>query len=484
MSHQRPAIGTATSDDLWGDRKPDLVGFCRIYYNRDTRCAMMNEREILEKIYWAALGAVDPGVAVSRQVDHIREKYIQGGFRRLVPLAFGKAASLMTQGLFAGLHNLLSPGIVVTKRGIPVPANMPPGLRIVEAGHPVPDHDSMAAAREVMKFAQQQGPDTMVVCLISGGGSSLLSMPSNGITLEEKRHLVDLLLKAGAEIDELNCVRKHLSAVKGGRLAALIHPAAVVSLIISDVIGDRVDVIASGPTAPDPSTFGEAYEILQKYGLAGRVPLSVVRLLKAGIQGTTAETPKKNDPAFDKVKNKVIANNSAALEAAADEALSLGFQAHILSSPIRGEARFAGRELAKKALVQDASCPVCLLSGGETTVTVCGNGIGGRNMELALGFALEIQDRLPVHLLSAGTDGDDNSTGVAGAFADGNSLMRCSTLGLDMARSLRENDSYTLFKELGDLFITGATGTNVMDIQILLLGLPPRLPPQPNTHHR
>lgn len=429
----------------------------------------MNAKKVLEEIYWAAIRAADPRTVVSSQADYIRCEFCERGFNNIIPIAFGKAACLMAQGLYDVLGDLISPGIVVTKyghcRSTEIP---PPGLMVLQAGHPVPDENSVRAAHAVIGFAERSGRDAVVICLVSGGGSSLLALPARGIELGEKRRVVELLLKAGADIDELNCVRKHISCIKGGRLAEIFYPTPIVTLIISDVIDDSLDVIASGPTAPDSSTYQEAYDVLRKYGLVDRVPTSVVGLLREGIDGTLPETPKRRDPIFEAVENRIIANNATALAAAAEQALRLGFEAHILAANIQGEAGETGRKLARDMLRQKSARSACCLSGGETTVTVRGNGTGGRNMELALGFALEIENARDIYLLSAATDGDDNSTGAAGAFVDGSTLSRARAIGLNPLGYLRNNDSYTFFRELGDLFVAGPTGTNVMDVQIIL----------------
>lgn len=427
----------------------------------------MNAKKVLEEIYWAAIRAIDPRTLVSSQADYIRRKVGDGRFSHIVPIAFGKAACPMVQGIYDRLGDLVSCGIVVTKYGHCTSSGIPQGLMVLEAGHPSPDENSETAGRTVIEVAKQQ-EHAMMVCLVSGGGSSLLALPAKGITLTEKRLVADLLMKAGADIDELNCVRKHISRIKGGRLAETLYPASIVALIISDVIGDKLDVIASGPTAPDPSTYREAYEVLDKYGLTARIPASVVGLLWKGIDGVLSETPKNNDPVFGTVENRIIANSGTALAAAAEKALQAGLKTRIVPRDIQGEAAEAGRLLAREVLHQRSVGSVCHLSGGETTVTVRGPGTGGRNMELALGFAHEVQDIKGIYLLSAGTDGDDNSTGAAGAFVDGSTLNRARAIGLDPLWFLQKNDSYTFFEELGDLFVTGPTGTNVMDIQIIL----------------
>lgn len=428
----------------------------------------MNAKKVLEEIYRAGIAAVDPRMVVSSQAEYIRRKFQDGRFNHIVPIAFGKAACRMAQGLYDRLGDLISSGIVVTKYGHCTSTEIPQGLMIRQTGHPVPDENSAAAAHAVIRIAEQQGQDVMIVCLVSGGGSSLLALPADGITLAEKRLVIDLLLKAGAGIDELNCVRKHISRIKGGRLAEMLYPTPIVALIISDVIGDKVDVIASGPTAPDTSTYQQAYGVLKEYGVMDRIPTSVVRLLQERVEVALPETPKKGNRVFETVENKIVANNGTALAAAAEHALQLGFRICSRAAAIEGEAAGAGRELAREVLRQGSARPVCHVSGGETTVFVRGRGAGGRNMELALGFAQEVEGTQGIYLLSAGTDGDDNSTGAAGAFVDGSTLSRAETLGLDPFQCLQNNDSYTFFRLLGDLFVTGPTGTNVMDVQIIL----------------
>jgi hydroxypyruvate reductase/glycerate 2-kinase len=313
----------------------------------------------------------------------------------------------------------------------------------------------------------------LIVTLISGGGSALLVAPQDGISLADKQRTTSLLLNAGADIGELNTVRKHLSRVKGGRLAEAAFPATVVSLILSDVIGDRLDVIASGPTAADPTTFGEALGILERYRLSEEVPPPAMELLRRGNRGDSPETPKAGSPFLDRVENIIVGSNRQALEAAARAALELGFTVEILSAELSGEAREVGRQLAHQALTaarsKNGNAGLCLLSGGETTVTVRGQGKGGRNMELALAFAIEIEGQPGITLLSAGTDGTDGPTDAAGAIVDGKTVARAREKGLDPREYLDNNDSYTFFKTCGGLFITGATGTNVMDLQIVLI---------------
>lgn len=425
-------------------------------------------QKILEKIYWAAIEAVDPYRAVCEQAREIRKKCLAEGRGRLAVVAFGKAACPMARAVLEHLPDLVPRGIVAIGHNDCLPADGLPGLDLFRGGHPVPDGGSVAAARAAARLAEGIRPDEMALCLISGGGSSLFAYPGEGISLADKRCLVDLLLKAGANIEELNCVRKHISRIKGGRLAAMFYPAPLTSLIISDVIGDRLDIIASGPTVPDDSTYGDAWRVLDKYSLADRTPPSIKKILDRGVRGIIRETPKRGDRIFEGVENRIVASNATALKTAAERARQEGFSPLVRLSPVDGEAREAGRRLAREILGSKEAPPACFVSGGETTVKVHGSGKGGRNMELALAFALEIQGVEGIYLLSAGTDGDDNATGAAGAIVDGSTVPRCLSFGLDPLHFLESNDSYTFFRELGGLFVPGATGTNVMDLQIVL----------------
>ncbi len=307
---------------------------------------------------------------------------------------------------------------------------------------------------------------------MSGGGSALFVSPCEGITLKEKQHITDLLMKAGADITDLNAVRKHLSKVKGGRLAEIAWPSKVISLMISDVIGDKLDVIASGPTAPDSSTYKDALGVINKYGLSESAPPRVMDLLNSGAGGKVNDTPKEQDPVFEKVQNIIIGSNGIAIEAAKNEAEVLGLQTEILSTEIAGDAGVVGKWLAEKAKGRKAQRhkgSKCYISGGETTVRVKGKGKGGRNMELALSFAIEIEGDEGITLLSAGTDGTDGPTDAAGAVVDGETISEARKLGLDPGEYLTNNDSYNFFKKIDALLITGPTGTNVMDVQIMVV---------------
>jgi glycerate-2-kinase len=428
------------------------------------------------RILRKALEAADAGNAVRRYLRRGAETgpATSDAFRldienydRIFLVAAGKAAVPMARAIeeIAGVP--LAREIVVTKHGHTGPLR---NSIVIEAGHPIPDEAGEKAAREIrnLVLGKLTSRDLLLVA-ISGGASAILPAPVDSITLKAKQETTDLLLRAGANIHELNAVRKHLSFLKGGRLAKLAYPAAVVSLLLSDVIGDPLDVIGSGPTAPDESTFGGAIAVLERYDLLEQVPRPVRSYLENGAGGLIEETPKPGDPVFDKVRNLVVGSNRLALEAAQREALSLGYEAQILSSTVEGEARNVAVEYANSLrAVSGDGRPRCLLAGGETTVTVRGAGKGGRNQEFALAAAIQISGVENVAVLSAGTDGTDGPTDAAGAFAIGSTVARAAKLGLNAREHLARNNSYPFFEALGDLIKTGPTGTNVMDIQILL----------------
>jgi glycerate 2-kinase len=341
---------------------------------------------------------------------------------------------------------------------------------LMEAGHPVPDSRSVDASERVLEIARHAGPGDTLICLISGGGSALLTSPADGISLQDLQDVTRLLLYLGATITELNAVRKHLSNISGGLLARAAWPAQVFSFILSDVIGSPLDVIASGPTAPDQTTYADALAVLQRHGIADQVPSSVMDRLRDGVEGKLEETPRPGSKLFERVANVVVASNAHAIEAAQSEAKRLGFNAAILSTHTEGEARQVGKVLAgigKEMLASNRPLtqPSCLLLGGETTVTVRGNGIGGRNTELALSAAIALEGWGPrVVVASFATDGGDGTSPSAGAIADGTTIERGRALGLDAQAALEDNDSYIYWEELGDAIMTGPTGTNVNDI--------------------
>ncbi|MBI5067514.1 MAG: glycerate kinase [Deltaproteobacteria bacterium] len=436
-------------------------------------------RDRARRVFEAAVAAVDPGEVVRRSLAARGQTLVVGQARlplrrggRLLALAVGKAAVPMLAAAERILGARLSAGLAVTKRGHGEPLRR---SRVLESGHPVPDEAGLSASREVERLLAGLSADDVVLVLVSGGGSALLPAPAEGITLAEKQAVTSLLLASGADIGEMNCVRKHLSRLKGGGLARCAAPARVATVVLSDVVGDPLDVIASGPTVPDPTTFAEALAVLERRAILGRVPAAVRQRLEAGVRGELAETPKAGDPIFAGAVHHLGGTNRVAVAAAARAARKLGFRPLVLTTSVTGEAREVAAVLAAMAREvrqsgQPARPPCCLLSGGEPTVTLRGQGKGGRNQELALAAAFGIEGLAEVVLLSGGTDGNDGPTDAAGALCDGTTLSRARALGLDPRRHLAENDAYPFFEALGDLVITGPTRTNVMDLHVVLVG--------------
>jgi hydroxypyruvate reductase len=342
----------------------------------------------------------------------------------------------------------------------------------IEAGHPIPDQAGVEGTQRMADLLAGATERDLVLAVLSGGGSALLVLPAPGLTLADLQDTTDLLLRSGATIVELNAVRKHLSQIKGGGLARLAGRAPVVSLILSDVVGDPLDVIAAGPTAPDPTTFAEAWAVVERYGLVERLPEGTRRHLQAGLDGDLPDTPKPDDPLFERVHNLLVGNNRLAAEAAVEAARANGLNALLLSTYVEGEARQVARvaaALAKEMVAhgRPAPLPACLVWGGETTVTVRGQGKGGRNQELALAAALALEGLPQVLLVALGTDGTDGPTDAAGAVATGKTINRARSLGLDPVAHLENNDAYPFFHALNDLILTGPTGTNVNDLMFL-----------------
>lgn len=430
-------------------------------------------RSHLREMFSAALKAVDPYSAVVAHGNAVRNRFTEGGYEQLLVVSFGKAACPMATAAQHVFSDLAISGTVITKYGHCLEPYIPGRMHVFEGGHPLPDAGGLKGTREAIASLLKADAKTLALCLISGGGSALLVSPFGEISLEEKQLTTKLLLLAGSDIYELNTVRKHLSAVKGGRLAELADPAGVISLILSDVMGDNLDIIASGPTAPDPSTYQDAMDVIQKFFLKEKLPASVLKTIEEGVQGKIPDTPKGESSLFGRVENLIIGSNILALEAARAKAGELGFRSEILSTEVRGEARDAGKLLAYAALEKKKEKtfpePLCLIAGGETIVTVRGEGKGGRNMEFALAFASEIKERDGIVLLSAGTDGTDGPTDAAGAIVDGTTILKGERAGLNLDSYLNDSDSYHYLKAIGDLLITGPTGTNVMDIQIALV---------------
>jgi glycerate-2-kinase len=425
----------------------------------------------LEEVFWDALAAVDAGAALRRAVRARGGELRVAGApvdraARLVVLAAGKAAAAMAAALEEVAGPRIAAGLAVAKDGCGLPLAR---IALLEAGHPIPDRRSEQAAREALRLVESARPDDVLLVLLSGGASSLLAGPAPGLGLEDLARTTAALLAAGAEIGELNAVRKHLSAVAGGRLAERAACRRIEVLALSDVPGDRFDVIGSGPFAPDPTRFEDALAALERRGVRGAVPRAVLEHLEAGARGGVPETPKPGAPQLARVRSTLLASNRTALLAAAGSARRRGWRAPVLEGALRGEARCAGRRLAALARALRAPGPVCLLAGGETSVRVRGPGRGGRSQELALAAALELAGVPGVALLAAGTDGSDGPTDAAGAFVDGGSAARGRRRGRDPAADLAANDSYAFFDAEGGLLRTGPTRTNVMDLALVLV---------------
>lgn len=430
-------------------------------------------------IFQAGLQASNPVEAVERHlrvdgetllVDGIPHPLKGVGEVRVVGM--GKASAVMAKPLTQLLGDRISGGIIIVKHGHRYPLS---GIRVVEAGHPVPDEAGLLGTKEIIQLLTNTKPEDLVFCLISGGGSALSPAPAGGLSLGDKRNVTRRLLDCGATIHEINSVRKHLSRIKGGRLARLAQPATLISLILSDVIGDDLDTIASGPTVPDPSTYYDCLRILTRYNLGEVIPQPALRHLEAGARGEIPETPKARDPAFRNTQNVVVGSNALAVKAAREKAAALGYNSLILSSFVEGETREVARvhaAIAKEILRtgNPVPRPACIISGGETTVTVRGGGKGGRNQEFALAAALQIENLHQVLVLSGGTDGTDGPTDAAGAMADGETVDRGRSRGLDAEEHLARNDSYNFFQPLEDLLMTGPTLTNVMDLRLVMVG--------------
>lgn len=396
------------------------------------------------------------------------------GFNEIVVLGAGKASARMARAMEDILGERISRGLVVVKYGHGEPLRR---VEVIEAGHPVPDASGEAGARRMALMAQAADEKTLIVNLVSGGGSALLPYPADGVTLADKQATTNLLLASGACIGDVNCVRKHISAIKGGRLLRMMAPARSLNFILSDVPDRRLDTIASGLTVCDASTFAEALGVIEKYGLRGKSPTSVVAVLEAGAAGRIAETPKPGDPSADYAANFIIGDNQAAVAAARGKADALGYHVVTLTSPLTGEAREAATRLYEMACsLRDRAAPsrpVCLIAGGETTVTLKGTGKGGRNQELTLAFLGEMardeRRGAGVHFLSASTDGSDGPTDAAGAFASARALEMAGEAELSIADALAANDFYHFFDAIGHLLRTGPTLTNVCDLQIAIV---------------
>lgn len=415
----------------------------------------MSPKEMLHALFESAVDAADPAKNIAA--------YLPKGVERLLVIGAGKAAASMAKAVEDAWQGELS-GLVVTRYGHSVPTSK---IEVVEASHPLPDEAGLQAAKRILSMAHEAGENDYVLCLISGGGSALLSMPTAEIKFAEKQRINQQLLKSGATIAEMNCVRKHLSAVKGGRLAQAVYPAQSLTLLISDVPGDDLSVIASGPMVADPSSLADCLTIIERYDIA------VSDTIMAWLQTPEAETPKPDSKVFDKAELQLIATPMMSLQAAAEKASELGLNVHVLSGEIEGEAKEIGKmhaSLARHIAHHEShKKPIVLLSGGETTVTVKGKGRGGRNAEFLLSFVLQSQGAKGIYAIACDTDGIDGIEDNAGAIATPDTLQRALDVGESASGRLENNDAYSFFKELDDLVMTGPTLTNVNDFRAVII---------------
>ncbi|MFX1485588.1 MAG: glycerate kinase [Promethearchaeota archaeon] len=432
------------------------------------------------QIIETVLESANPEKAIERHVRLKKEELFVNDHSidltkidRIFVVGGGKASGVMATALERVLADRITDGIVNVLKGTK-DKHATHFIEINEAGHPIPTESGVRGTQRIVELADSAGDRDLVICLISGGGSALLPLPSPPVTLKEKQELTSLLLRSGANINEINAVRKHISAIKGGQLATKAYPASVLGLIISDVVGDPLGVISSGPTVADTSTFTDAIRVLKKYELWHRTPKSIQATIEQGVEGKIPETPKQSDPRFQKVHNLIIASGRLAIEAAKQKGEECSLNALILSSSIEGEARHLGTFLA--AIAKEIALrgnpiqrPALMVAGGETTVTLTGHGNGGRNQTVALSAAPGINGLDGVIVLSLATDGIDGYSIAAGAVVDGTTLDRSKMLGLDPDVSLRENAEYHFFSELGDSIITGPTGTNVNDLMMIVV---------------
>lgn len=435
-------------------------------------------RKDIREIFDCGVLAVDPGEGIKRYVSlnnnilAVGEKsYDLREIKDIYVVGAGKGAASMGKALEDILGDRIKDGVINVKYGYTADLKR---IRLNEAGHPIPDEKGMKGAREIIDLLKKTGEDDLVICLITGGASALLPLPAEGISLKDKQLITDLLLRCGASIREINSIRKHISGIKGGNMARAAYPSRLITLILSDVIGDIIDIIGSGPTVHDNSTYSDCMEIFKNYDLTEDIPASIIRQMERGINREIEETPSADDPIFSWYQNIIIGGNILTLKASLEKANSLGYNALILSSFIEGETADVAKvhaAIAKEIISSGSplSPPACVISGGETTVTIHGEGKGGRNQEFVLAAAIEIDGLNNVVILSGGTDGTDGPTDAAGAIADGSTAGKAKKMGLDPYNYLRNNDSYHFFQKTKDLLITGPTNTNVMDLRVVLV---------------
>ncbi|MBN2298983.1 MAG: glycerate kinase [Deltaproteobacteria bacterium] len=446
----------------------------------------MNPKEDIMAIFLKAIERVDPYKMITQnmslQGDTLFIRYngkpIEedlNRYNRIVVLGIGKASSKMGKAIEDILGKRITTGKVVTKYGHGEKLGI---ISVIEAAHPIPDENSLMGAGELFKLAHEADEHTLIINLVSGGGSALFSLPAEGVSLEDKQKMTRILLESGADIKEINCIRKHISLVKGGHFARISYPARMINIILSDVIGDRLDTIASGITVADDTTFAQAQGIIEKYHINDIIPASITALIQAGLAGKVPDTPKPGDKAFANISNILLGNNAAACRAARDYGATLGYKACFLTSSLSGEASQIARFFTAMAKdidqkTSDLARPALIVAGGETTVTIRGNGKGGRNQEMALAFLIDLlesyQDFSGIHFLSGGTDGNDGPTDAAGAVVSFDMKNAVAKTGLKPLEYLDNNDSYHFFEKLGGLIMTGPTNTNVCDIQLLIV---------------
>lgn len=442
----------------------------------------MLENKIFE-IIKSALSAVDPLKIVAKNI-HINnlELAIGGMFLKkksidsIHLIGFGKAAIPMGKGAIEQLGSNLAGGVLVAKHLNVDLGKFPNNLLIIKGDHPIPTQNSVHAAQEIVNYLSKVKENDLVITLISGGGSALVTLPKDPIQVGHINELTQSLLRSGASIYELNCVRKHIDLIKGGGLLKKISPARSISLVLSDVIGDDLSVIASGPTSPDTHTFQDAVDVLNKYHLWEKTDKSIKKILKAGLDGKQPETMKEGDLYLKRSTNKIVGSLSLAVDSAKQTAEDLGFFVEISDLALKGEARSVGKDLARKLIIRAKDVnltekPLCIIAGGETTVTVRGTGKGGRNQELALGAAIELDGTQGLTILTLATDGEDGPTDAAGAIIDSFTVTKALQLGLDPKKYLFENNSYNFFAQINCLIKTGPTGTNVNDLVFLFAGI-------------
>lgn len=437
------------------------------------------QRAQIVSVLQAALDAVDPFKAVQRTLQRDGNELVVGGrrydlarYRRVFVIGAGKAGAPMAQAVEEVLGDRIADGVVVVKTDHSAPTQR---VRIVEASHPVPDAAGVAAGEAILGLAHNAGEDDLVIALLSGGGSALLVSPAEGLTLADKQGLSKALLACGASINEINVLRKHCSALKGGQLARAVAPATLITLVLSDVIGSPLDVIASGPTVPDSSTWADAWALVEKYDLTGQLPAAVTARLRAGLAGEIADTPKADDPLFAQTQTLVVADNDLAAQAALAQAAAQGYNTLLLSTYVEGEAAEVAKVLVAlgKEVRQSGrpiAAPACIVLGGETTVTLSAqHGHGGRNQELALSAALALRDLDGITVVSLATDGTDGPTDSAGGIVDGGTVARGTQANLGALDYLRRHDAYPFLNATDDLLVTGPTRTNVNDLMFVFV---------------